>query len=134
MLRFPVLVIIDARPRNYGPVVIDLPVKGAHAIRPSAAIGFHGFLHAVALHDKADIDEIFEVFRRMIIHFHVFFDRLVADTAFLMRFHHIGVDIEIFFFGKRANGLHFGKGLESEFAGKAGQPVRHRFERHASVP
>ena len=70
----------------------------------------------------------------MIVHIHVLFDGSIAYTAFLVNFHHIGIDVEIFFGGKSADCFHFGERLKSEFTCKARQSVSHGFERHPSVP
>ncbi len=134
VLRFPIVVVIDTRPRNHRPIVVQLPVKRSHAVGLVAAMSLYPFSHAVSLHNETHIHEIFKIFWRVIIHVHVGFDDFVSDATFLMDFHHIGIDIQIVFGSEGSDGFHFGKCLEPKFAHESRDAFVQYFKRFASMP
>ena len=134
MHRFPVAVVVDARPRHYRPAVVQLPVKRTHAVRAVSSVRFHPVAHAASLHHQPDIHKILKITWCVVVPLHVFFDGVVAGGAFLVGKH--GRAFEAPFFGrcKAADGFHLGERLESEFTHKAGNPFVENFKRLASVP
>ena len=131
---FPVAVVVNSRPRNHRPAVVELPVERAHAKRPVSPVSFQAETHPASLHYQACIDKILEIFRRVIIPLHVFLDGVVSCGAFLVRKHSFTLQMPLVRRSKTAYGFHFRECLKSKLAHKSGNTLVKNFERLSAIP
>ncbi|KAF5035651.1 hypothetical protein DSECCO2_583390 [anaerobic digester metagenome] len=109
MHRFPLPVIINARPGSHGPYIIQLPVERAHAKRHIRPVGSECHAYGICLQQLTNVEQMFKVFGNLIILFHILPDAEVADAAALVRSHYRGFNIPVFRQGVLFHAVKFGE-------------------------
>ncbi len=79
MQGLPVTEVIDSRPRNHWPAVIELPDQTAHAIRTIPTMRFHSLTHSVSLQHQSQIHQVLKFFRNQIIQSHGLLNQEIAN-------------------------------------------------------
>ena len=92
----PCAVVVDARPRDGRPSIIELPVEATHAVGGSSSLCSYAEGDTSALHHLREIDEVLEVSRLGIVLTDVVKDHIVADATLLVPLHHSTLQIVVF--------------------------------------
>ena len=131
---FPVTVIVDGRPGNHRPAIIQLPRQTPHTIRAIPPMRFHAMTHALPLQDKSHIHQVLKLLRYRIIEGHRLFYQGISDGTLLMCVHHRRFQLIVFRRSKRTDGFHFREGLKPIFAHKPGNFRIQALERFLAIP
>ena len=137
MQRLPAAEIIDARPADDRPAVIQLPDHGSHAAAAVSPPVLDSVLHGLGLQELGGIDKAVQRGGIQVSLREIGGDPSVGGSISLMLLHHIGKYIPVFREGERFNRLHAGEGLEAEFrhiAELVVPVVRKRFQAVPDIP
>ena len=115
----PYAVVVDARPRDGRPSIIELPVEATHAVGGSCSLSPYAEGDTSPLHHLREIDEVLEVSGLGIVLTDVVKDHIVADATLLMPLHHCTLQIIVFGQGKASDTREHRDGLHPKFAHEA---------------
>ena len=111
----PSSIVIDGRPGNHRPAVIQLPVDGAHTASTIAPEMLHSVADCIRLLKLRSIDKAAEVLRIPVRCLHIMRDLAVGTIVSLMLFHLIRERIHLMFIpNDRLKRFNRWEGLKSE--------------------
>src|SRR5438270_9076652 len=85
---FPAPIVVNARPRGYGPAVIQLPIERSHGARATSTQMLCAHLDRLGLHYLAGIEEGLEVPWLAEVAQQIVIDPAIAAFVLLVRQHH----------------------------------------------
>ena len=119
----PHAVVVDARPRDGRPSIIELPVEATHAVGSGCSLSPYAKGNTSPLHHLREIDEVLEVSGLGIVLTDVVKDHIIADATLLMSLHHCTLQIVVFGQGEALDTREHREGLHPKLAHEA----RHAF-------
>ena len=126
--------VVDPRPRDRRPSIIELPVETAHTARGGGTLRLDAEGDATPLHHLRGVDEVLEVARLGVLLADVVEDDVVAYAALLMAAHHGALEVVVLLAGEAADTGGHGEGLYAELTHEARHPLPQDLEGLAPVP
>ena len=131
----PLTVVVDARPGDSGPSIIELPVEAPHTVGGSSTLGTYPEGDPTPLHHLREVDEVCEVPWLGIVLTDVVEDDIVADTALLMRLHYLTLQSVVGLgTSKAADAREHREGLHPKLTHEARHALTQDFEGFTPVP